>query len=172
MSTVSIISEVETPQGKKKQKSYTNINPNATNKQLSDFAVKMNTLTDNTYGTTYKIEKTNVDTERDKTVPTLQFWKTDKTEQISEISKQTSGQMQQDMLSIKYNGDGQIFYGFEGINNYMYPISERDNNNFATQVIAIAPNIPAGTDVIFTIKATETTNYQAAEAQLTVHITA
>lgn len=160
------------PQGKSITTSVTYVNPEATNDQLATLGTMVNALTDNRYDSSTKVTTVEVDVESDKPKPTLQFWKTDKTAQISEMSKQTSGQIIQDMLSIKYNGDGQIFYGFEGINNYMYPILERDNNNFATQVITIAQNTPAGTDVVFTIKSAETANYQAAEAQLTVHITA
>lgn len=169
MSTVSIISEVETPQGKRKQKSYTNINPNATNKQLSDFAVRMNTLTDNRYGTTYKIEKTNVDTESGDTrpVPTLEIWNADKTEVITTANGQ-SGQAV--VVFIKYTGDGQLFTNVDKPSTTIN-MSAPDQGYIAT-FLNIPGGLTAGTDVVFTFMTPETDNYKAAETQFTVHITA
>lgn len=61
----SIILNYKTLDGTAKQKSYTDINSDATNKELVDFARAANQLTNNIYGSTTRIDKTNCDTEGD-----------------------------------------------------------------------------------------------------------
>lgn len=52
--------------GKKRKRSITDINPNATNTQLHDFAQQINLLTSNRYETTTRVDKINVDSETDE----------------------------------------------------------------------------------------------------------
>lgn len=63
MAKVSIQIETTDTLGNKKQKSLTDINPQATSTQLTQFARNLVALTNQTYGATYRIEKINCDTE-------------------------------------------------------------------------------------------------------------
>lgn len=63
MSKVSIQIETIDANGNKKQKSLTDINPEATSTQLVQFAQNLVALTNQTYSATNRIEKINCDTE-------------------------------------------------------------------------------------------------------------
>lgn len=87
------INILSTADGKKKQKSITNINPNATNAELSEVGQMINALTTNTYVETVRIDKQNV------LEPSPSGG--DKTEPIFIVEDG----------SYEYNGDGKV-YGF------------------------------------------------------------
>jgi len=57
------VNMTEQTTGKNISRSYTSINPNATNAQLLLFGQGIASLTTNTYGTTKKIAVTDLDTE-------------------------------------------------------------------------------------------------------------
>ena len=64
MSKTSIIlTTTEATTGKKRKRSFSDINPNATNEELKNFAVNFNALTTNQYVETNRVDTINVDTE-------------------------------------------------------------------------------------------------------------
>lgn len=172
MADTQIIIDATDTNGNPINKTIKNINPAATNAQLATFGTMLNALTDNQYGKTTKITTTDVDLESDKPVPTLQIWNSDKTAQISEISKQTANTQIFESVAIKYDGDAQLLFGVPGYNNFVKIEEERDANYFLSGLFIARANTPAGTDVVFTVFAPETDNYKAAKAQVTFHVTA
>lgn len=71
MSTTAIIVNATDALGKSAQKSVTNVNPAATNSQLVALGQAINAISNNTYGGTVRIDKTDCDTETGKPEPTL-----------------------------------------------------------------------------------------------------
>lgn len=63
MSTTAIIVNATDALGKSAQKSVTNVNPAATNSQLVSLGQAINAISNNTYGGTVRIDKTDCDTE-------------------------------------------------------------------------------------------------------------
>lgn len=61
----SIIIETLDANGKKYQKAYPNVNPNATNAQLKSFAMTVTNLTDNVYTGGTRVIKVDLDDEYD-----------------------------------------------------------------------------------------------------------
>ena len=71
MAKRSLILTSTSPEGKKLQKTITDINPGVGAAALKGFTQKLNALTTNTYAQTDCIDKFNVDTETPPTQPTL-----------------------------------------------------------------------------------------------------
>ncbi|MDO4424547.1 MAG: hypothetical protein Q4D17_02120 [Planctomycetia bacterium] len=63
MKTSIITTMTELATGKKRKRSFTDINPEATNTELKNFAEHFVGLTKNTYFETERVDKTNVDSE-------------------------------------------------------------------------------------------------------------
>lgn len=74
MAKTSLIIGATDSGGKTIQKTVTDVNPNATNEQLTTFGKMLNSLTNNTYQTTNRIDKTNCDTESGKTARTISYF--------------------------------------------------------------------------------------------------
>ena len=171
MADSNIVITSTSPQGKVLQKTLTDINPDATNAQLATFGTMLNALTDNTYGKTTKITKVHCDAEAGggdtRPVPTLEVYDMNKTNLMTEGSCQAGSQV---MAFVKYTGDGQLFTDSPQPNCYINFATALQDNYIGT-MFNVANNL-GGDDVVFTIKTTATDNYQAAEIQFTVHITA
>jgi len=171
MSTVSVILNSTNTNSEVKQKSFTDINPNATNAQLKAFTQGMNSLTNNTYDSTYRVERTHVDTAADKTQATITL----ATESIdlATVTGYLKGNYRiYDIASVTYNGDGQLYAfvssdtaGFLGVSVYVGASGSAafrlfsGSDNFVNQIVA---------PITITIRADETTNYTAAEATFTI----
>lgn len=91
------INIISTADGKKKQKSMANINPNATNALLGELGQKINALSTNTYVNTVRIDKMDVS----EPSPTPTPSKTEPTLEI-ELDDEGGG-------TYSYNGDGVIY---------------------------------------------------------------
>lgn len=65
--TTSLIIDYSNPYDKKKQKSITDINPNATTQEMLDFSQTIINLTNNSYSKTTRIDKTELDSESKQT---------------------------------------------------------------------------------------------------------
>ena len=63
MKTSIIITSKEANTEKKRKRSFSDINPNATNDELKNFALAVNSLTTNQYVETNRVDTTNVDSE-------------------------------------------------------------------------------------------------------------
>jgi len=102
--------------GRKQQKSFTDVNPNADTAALKTFAQMCNNLTTNTYVSTDRIDKINCDTEAgtSKTTPTFTASKTTFSKALAGDGVNTdNGMIINDGWSVKttvtYNGDGAIY---------------------------------------------------------------
>ena len=60
-STSIVITATEATSGKKRKRSFSDINPKATNAQLKEFAQQLNAMTTNIYAETDRIDRINVD---------------------------------------------------------------------------------------------------------------
>lgn len=112
METYLIVSSVDSF-GKKKQKSLPNIDPSATNAELSEFAQMINGLSTNTYVEATRVDKSNV-AESPGPSPSS------KEEPIFII----------DDGYYEYNGDGQVFgYAYNG-STVLSVMVDRENKNW------------------------------------------
>jgi len=146
MSKVSIQIESTDTLGNKKQKSLTNINPEASSAQLKSFAQNLIALTNQTYSETNRIEKINVDTEdtSGKITPTFTVGDFEVLENIGYRAPYT------------YNGDGKICANITGGYNAPF-ISFSEMYVFLTN-----HNTSSGSNYTVTITTTETDTYAAA----------
>jgi len=92
MQTSIIITSTD-PSGKKKQHTVTNIDPTATNAELSEFAQMVNALSTSDYVETNRVDKQNV----------LESSPSNKIEAV--ITVDNSG-------VVSYNGDGTLYYQY------------------------------------------------------------
>lgn len=171
MSTVSVILNSTNTDGEVKQKSFTDINPNATNAQLKAFTQGMNSLTNNTYNSTYKVERTNVDTATDKTTATITLATESMTLAALKTALKSTNRIS-DISNVSYNGDGLLYafvssdtVGFLGVGSavgssgtFAFRLFSA-SDTFIDQIVA---------PITIKIRADETVNYTAAEATFTV----
>ena len=160
----SIILNSTSAQGKKLQKSFTDVNPAATGQSLKTFAQKVNALTTATYNSTDMVDKYNLDTEtptNPPTEPTLSLTKTSWT--MSTDHNKSTYVIE---TPITYNGDGNL---------YIVPYAS--TADFSAQVIinndekilSIGQVKTSGaSSTTFTLSATATDNYTAASLTFTV----
>ena len=96
MATNLLIETVDETTGKKFQKVVTDINPNATNAQLKDFATGLNALTTDTVTSIEKVERTNITAATGKPKvtlaiqPELDEFKGSFTEQVSDTAAKST----------------------------------------------------------------------------------
>ena len=160
MAKRSLILTSTSNQGKKLQKTITDINPSADGNALKSFAQKLNAMTTNTYVQTDCIDKFNVDTEippiDTRQTPTLSF--TPPTlEQVRTGTQATA---------IVYNGDGKVYVRRESgcdyvtFSYYYFPTMDRYDLKFFA-----SGTVTGGT---FIIGATGTENYKPIEVEYTL----
>lgn len=151
--------------GKVSSTTINNVNPDASNTQLVNFAMKLNALTTRDYNSTTRINEIDCDTESSKTTPIFTLSKTS----VNYPSDFTvSGGIAKLTLTVTYNGDAGIGvssawpYGdyncIKGSNNQYTININYDSDNFATTSFIVGFNVA------------ETSNYKAASAQLIVNV--
>lgn len=129
--------------GDKKQKSITDINPNATNEQLRVLAQGINRLTTNIYTGGTKVLKQNIaEEDSGKTVPTL-----------SVVA------MEYEEITVSTNSDGVILAKA----NDMYTCVDGTNI-----LVKDSDGDPPSSEYQLTIYLTETANYAATSTTITV----
>ena len=152
--------------GKTKQKTISDINPNATNEQIVALTSAMiNTLTNSTYNGTSRVDKIDCDTETSKIVPTFTLNKTSVTypsdfEISAGVAKLT--------LTVTYNGDAGI--GVTSSFPYEDYSCEKGSNNQYTVKIRWNDDNFSSTNFTVVLRAAETNTYKAASATLTVNV--
>ena len=158
----SVLLNSTSAQGKKLQKSFTDVNPEATGQSLKTFAQKVNGLTTATYNSTDMIDKYNLDTEtppNPPTEPTLSLTKTDwniaTDKNFGDWGIQTP---------ITYNGDGNVYVANQ--NNSIITAYVASPNN--TLTLFITQGGDGSTPITFKLMASATDNYKAAELEFTV----
>lgn len=114
MSNTSLIIKSTDPNGKTQNKTITNVNPDCSNEVLKTFGQKLNALTQNFYGETTRIDKTNCDLESGggTLTPTFTFERTSFTQ--SEITAASNVFA----IPFTYNGDGTVFFTNANCNRY------------------------------------------------------
>lgn len=165
MKTSLIITSTDST-GKTKQKTISDINPDATNEQIVALTSAMiNTLTNSTYNGTSRIDKIDCDTEASKIVPTFTLNKTSVTypsdfEVASGIAKLT--------LAITYNGNA----GIGVVSSFPYANYEcsKDTDNQYTVKIRWDSDNFSSTSFTINFSAAETNTYKSASATLTVNV--
>ena len=162
----SVLLNSTSAQGKKLQKSFTDVNPEATGQSLKTFAQKVNGLTTATYNSTDMVDKYNLDTEtppNPPTEPTLSLTKTAWT--MSQ--DHDSGLDYQLTIPITYNGDGDLYIApYEKTGDFSAQVVLNNNS----PVIYVSQKNVSGTitAMTFTLGATATDNYKAASLTFTV----
>lgn len=140
------------------------VNPEATNAELITAASMFNSLTTNTYNSTDRIETITCDTTPDptrKTKPTFTIaknvysWATDK-DQTGTIT-----------IPITYSGDGNVYFGNDGDDNFFLSIVDRSGLQGYISTWKVTPTLPQ----VLTLNASEGENYAEADP-ITVTITA
>ena len=156
MATTAIIVNATDALGKSAQKSVTNVNPAATNSQLVSLGQAINAISNNTYGGTVRIDKTDCDTEQSvvkKPVPTLTVELADTGEEGAFVAT--------------YSGDGTLHIIGSANDNDEYLKSVRlDNVTLTNGVFEFDQNTLAdGLGIThMVVYATETDNFAAAVA--------
>ena len=160
MATTSAIVTTRDSEGNTKQKSFTDINPDATSTQIKNFTQAMIGLTNNTYLATTRVDKINCDTEDSGdsrptatlTVTPLVTTKTGLNNFINMVR----------VANISYDGDGDI-YVVPQVNTFAYALQARYDK---TGIMAGGNADSTGNQTIdytWLICATETENYKAPE---------
>lgn len=158
----SVILNSTSAQGKKLQKSFTDVNPQASGNSLKIFAQKVNELTTSTYNSSDMIDKYNLDTEAPvdpPTTPTLSLTKTDWSiatdKNFGDWGIQTP---------ITYNGDGNVYVANQ--NNDIISAYVVTQSN--TLKLIMSQGGDGSTPITFTLMSSATDNYKAAELEFTV----
>ena len=168
MAKTSLIIESTNTSGKKIQKTFTDVNPEATSAELKTFAQMCNGLTSNTYVRTDRIDKINCDTEAitTKTAPTLAF--TSPTVTVSEISTNVTTSNAFSYI-FTYNGDATIdqFYITGDLASMNLMTIIQGGNGTFTLVFKrnTSGSISPG---VITLHVPETDTYAAASATFTI----
>lgn len=166
MSKVSMQIESTDTSGNKKQKSFTDINPEATPAQLKSFAQNLIALTNQTYSATNRIEKINCDTEGSKTAASITF--PDGNEFSIESVKQdiAAGNFSR---AFNYNGDADIadFYTTTSNSNAKMATAFSINGDYKLFWVRNTAGVDQMSPCVITIHAPETANYQAATTTVT-----
>ena len=140
-----------TSNGEKKQKSITDINPNASNAELQVLAQGINALTTNIYIGGTKVLKQNIaESDSGKTAPTF-----------------TLNKAEEGTVDITYNGDGHIY---AETNRQSYYVRVEQMNGYGGHIYIIndSGTAPSETGYKVTAYATETDTYSAATATVTM----
>jgi len=151
--------------GKVSSTTINNVNPDASNTQLVNFAIKLNALTTRDYNSTTRINEIDCDTESSKTTPTFTLNKTSVTypsdfEVASGVAKLT--------LTATYNGDAGIGVS-SGWPYENYECSKGSNNEYTIKIRWNSDDF-SSTSFIVGFSVAETSNYKAASAQLIVNV--
>lgn len=112
MAKRSLILTTNSQNGKKIQKTITDVNPNANSEAMLTFAQKLNALTTNTYERTDCVEKYNIDTEAapSKIEPTLYVTNGEGTNGITlQFINNFAEPGVVRNIPITYNGDGELY---------------------------------------------------------------
>lgn len=158
----SVLLNSTSAQGKKLQKSFTDVNPEATGQSLKTFAQKVNALTTATYNSTDMVDKYNLDTETPPNPPTESTLSLTKTDWNIATDKNFGDWGIK--TPITYNGDGNVYVA-------------NQNNNIMTAYVAtyestlnlcITQGGDSSTPITFTLMSSATDNYKAAELEFTV----
>ena len=152
----SVILNSTSAQGKKLQKSFTDVNPEATGQSLKTFSQKVNALTTATYNSTDMVDKYNLDTETPPNPPA--------TPTLSLYSSSVTVSGNSTELDVTYTGDGDVY--IEPTNTtkfFAYTCIKND----ALKLIITKIGSPSGSES-FTLKATATDNYTATSFEFTV----
>lgn len=142
MAKTSLIYEATDALGKKIQKTFTDVNPEATSAELKTFVQMCNGLTNNTYVRTDRVNKINCDTEDTgyKPIPTLT---------VGDFEKVDIGYR----ATYTYNGDGVICLNASSTGNLPYYYIS------STYIFLAQGPVTTGTTITFTATATATANY-------------
>ena len=160
----SVLLNSTSAQGKKLQKSFTDVNPEASGQSLKTFAQKVNGLTTATYNSTDMVDKYNLDTEtppNPPTEPTLSLtknaWDVKTDHNDGDFAFHTT---------VTYNGDGDVYIEItENVTDYSGYITY-DNGDI---IMHILQTKTSGTVTqTLKLKSTATDNYKAAEFTFTV----
>lgn len=162
MAKRSLILTSTSNQGKKLQKTITDINPNAGAVALKGFAQKLNAMTTNTYVQTDCIDKYNVDTE----VPPID---TRQTPTLSIPTVPTLAQVKAnsaDLIITSYTGDGNVYLRRNtGCKGVAFTIFGSNSVLLSRDSTITAENVMGGT---FILGATGTDNYKPIEVEYTL----
>lgn len=162
MATTSVILNSTDPNGKSMQTTITNVNPEADSIHLKQMGQMINGLTNNTYGSTKRVDTSICDTESKpiQATATLSLTKTD----WSIATDANFGDFGF-KTAVTYNGDGDVYVqnaqgaDFKGYvaydgNTLLMFVEQTEVTNPQTQTLKL--------------KSTATDNYKAAEFQFTV----
>ena len=162
----SVLLNSTSAQGKKLQKSFTDVNPEATGQSLKTFAQKVNALTTATYNSTDMVDKYNLDTETPPNPPTAPTLSITKTNWVMSTDH-NGGDNYTIIDTITYNGDGELFISPFNIAGAFSAQVIIFSNNQTLKINQI--NTSSGVEAMtFTLNATATDNYKAASLTFTV----
>lgn len=164
MAKINLAIKATAPSGESTTTTVTNINPAMSNTSLSNFAHYFNSMTNNTFTSATKITQVNVDGEDDKETPTLSL----------DLSSGSVADLQNKSgtINVTYNGDGEVYattdYGLAGVSYKEFTMSGTTYKR--VQVYPFGGNYSnlSQTGTLFTVHATETENYNAANVSFTL----
>lgn len=174
MAKTSLILEATDTSGKKIQKTFTDVNPEASSADLKTFAQMCNGLTSNTYVRTDRINKINCDTEESgdssssssKTAASITF--TDGNEfSIASVKQDiAAGNFSR---AFNYNGDADIadFYTTTSNSDAKMATAFSISGDYKMLTVRNTAGVDQMSPCVITIHAPETANYQAATATVT-----
>lgn len=163
MAKRSLILTSTSNQGKKLQKTITDINPNAGAVALKGFAQKLNAMTTNTYVQTDCIDKYNVDTEippvDTRQTPTITF-------DASTPAPTTSADFNK-TIYLNYNGDGIVYTRIEsGCTNIGFYMMGQNAQGRVGLMLKAFEGL-SQTSGTYIVGATGTENYKPVEVEIT-----
>lgn len=165
---VSIILTSTNPSGTVKQKSFTDISPDASNAELLAFSRAVNQLTDSVYGRTDKVTKIHVDSDPSGGKQTATITLNSSSVSLAALKTALKSSNRLQSVGFAYDGDAQpyavSYHDFLGCG-----LCKGSAGNFSFNLFSgsdgFVDQIAAGT---VTIRADETDNFKAAEAVFTV----
>lgn len=169
---VSLIITSTAPGGTVKQKSFTDISPEASYEQLLAFSRAVNNLTDNTYGRTDKVTKVNVDNSSGGGKQTPTFTVSPSTISLADF---TTNYLR--TLTLSYDGDATRFWvNISGTGTQAGLLTAQgvwNNNGTLMSVLRASdpgPDFNPTADLVVTYRTEETDNFKAAQATCTITI--
>ena len=159
----SVLLNSTSAQGKKLQKSFTDVNPEATGQSLKTFAQKVNALTTATYNSTDMVDKYNLDTETPPNPPTEPTLSLTKTAWSISADKTSTAPLIQ--TPVTYNGDGNVYVEAHAKDQFD-AFTYLNGTTLMLQIAQQTTDTPVQTT--FKLKSTATDNYTAAELTFTV----
>ena len=173
----SLIVDATDQSGKKLQKTITNINPDVSNTVLASLGSMLVGLSDNTYGNTWRIDKTNCDAEAGggMATPTLSLsattaaWSTVKTD----AGDSRAANYGYNAATVTYDGDAAVLYVSVSpvSSNLTAGVFYNSNDDKTYLLFRTAENTqtqPTVFPITVTVFAPETENYKAATATFTI----